>query len=189
MTDGIIKNISDRIQAFRKDNRLSIKRLSEISRVPPAGIHKIENDYMIPTTGVLMKLAKAFNKKSGYFVEDEEVTRDIELVRRKDRKKLYSLWVHSGWKILPGAWRTDFSSESSVLSTQKGIAVTRRCHIEEMVLIMENVIEFKIRNKIYHLSKGDCLHFFPSPLLSRFDRAPYLLLRAKGELDVSSGFP
>jgi uncharacterized cupin superfamily protein len=32
-----------------------------------------------------------------------------------------------------------------------------------MILILENVIEFNVRNKVYRLSKGDCLHFRSEP--------------------------
>lgn len=161
MTDEVIKNIGGRIRALRKEYHLSIVKLSEISGVSPAGIHKIETNQMIPTITVLMKLAKALNKSISYFVEEREVSREIEMVQKKDRKKLYSSRVRVWMENLAGAMEDGILTGILCTIAPKGNSGREKMSHrgEEMVLVMENVIEFKIRNKIYHLTKGDCLHF------------------------------
>lgn len=161
MTDEVIKNIGDRIRALRKENRLSIKRLSEISGVSPAGIHKIENNQMVPTIAVLLKLAKALNKSVSYLVEEKEPTREIELVRRKDRQKFYSSRVHVWIENLAGNMEDGFLTGIYCVINPKGNSGrTKMSHRgEEMIVVLDNAIEFNIRNKTYRLSKGDCLHF------------------------------
>ena len=160
MTDGVIKNIGDRIKILRRENRLTIKRLSEASGVSPAGIHKIENNQMIPTIAVLLKLAKALNKTVSYFIE-EQPSREIELVKRKDRKKLSSSRVHVRMENLAGAMEDGLLTGIVCTIDRRGNSgKTKMSHRgEEMILVTDNVIEFNIRNRIYRLSKGDCLHF------------------------------
>jgi transcriptional regulator with XRE-family HTH domain len=161
MTEEVIKDIGDRIYALRKEGRLSIKRLSEISGVSPAGIHKIENNHMIPTITVLMKIAKALNKTVSYFVDEEKPFRDLELVRRKDRKKLYSSRVHVWMENLAGNMEDGLLTGIFCIVNPKGNSgKTKMSHRgEEMILVLDNVIEFNIRNKVHRLLKGDCLHF------------------------------
>ncbi len=160
MTEEVIKNIGDRIQALRKENHLSIKRLSEISGVSPAGVHKIENNHMIPTITVLMKLAKALNKSISYFVE-EQPSREIELVRRKDRQKLFSSRVHVWMENLAGGMEDGLlTGIVCTIGPRGNSGRTKMSHRgEEMILVVDNAIEFNIRNKIYQLKRGDCLHF------------------------------
>ena len=160
MTEDVIKNIGDRIRALRKENRLSIKKLAEMSGVSPAGIHKIENNMMVPTITVLMKLANALNRKVGYFVE-EEVTRDVELVTRKERTKLYSSRVHVWIENLAGGLENGHVSAIYSTVNPKGSSgrETMSHRGEEMILVLQNIIEFNIEEKKYLLKKGDCLHF------------------------------
>jgi len=161
MTDEIIKNIGDRIKVLRKENRLSMKMVSEISGVSPAGISKIENNQMIPTIAILLKLAKALNKSISYLVDEKEPSREIELVKRKDRKKLYSSRVRVWMENLAGSMEDGFLTGIFCVIDPKGDSgKTKMSHRgEEMIVVLDNVIEFTIRNKIYRLSKGDCLHF------------------------------
>ena len=160
MTDEVIKNIGDRIKILRKENRLTIKGLSDVSGVSPAGIHKIENNQMIPTITVLLKLAKALNKTVSYFT-DEQPSREIELVKCKDRKKLSSSRVHVRMENLAGAMEDGLLTMVFCTIEPNGNSgkVKMSHRGEEIVLVMENMIEFQISNKIYHLSRGDCFHF------------------------------
>ena len=164
MTDEVIRNIGDRIKTLRRENHLSIKRLSEVSGVSSAGIHKIENNQMILTIAVLLKLTKALNKTVSYFIE-EQPSREIELVKRKERKKLFSSRVHVWIENLAGGMEDGLLTGIICTIGPKGNSgKTKMSHRgEEMILILENVIEFNVRNKIYQLSKGDCLRLRSEP--------------------------
>jgi len=159
--DEVIQNIGDRIRTLRKENHFSIKKLSEMSGVSPAGIHKIETNRMVPTITVLLKLAKALNKRISYFVEEGEAPREVELIRKRDRKRLHSSRAHVWTENLAGSMEDGLLTGILCTIEPEGNSGREKMSHrgEEMVLVLDNAIEFKIRNKIYPLSKGDCLHF------------------------------
>jgi transcriptional regulator with XRE-family HTH domain len=81
MAEEVVVNVGESLRRLRGECGYSIKQLSQKSGVSPAGIYKIERNEMVPTITVLMKLAAALNKKVGFFVGEEDDSKDVELVR------------------------------------------------------------------------------------------------------------
>jgi len=93
--------------------------------------------------------------------EKEPSPREMELAKRKDRKKLYSFRVHVWIENLAVSMEDGFFTVIfCVIEPKANSGKTKMSHRgEEMIFVLDNVIGFTIRNKIYRFSKGDCLHF------------------------------
>src|SRR5471030_522497 len=72
----IVSCIGPKVRRLRKEARLSLQQLAEISHVSAAAIHKIEQSGMTPTITTLLKIAGALGRPVSYFVDEEEVSSD-----------------------------------------------------------------------------------------------------------------
>src|SRR5437763_14043472 len=69
--DRIVHGIGPRLRDLRLQQSLSLQQLAERAGVSAAAIHKIERNGMVPTITTLLKLADAFDRPVGYFVDEE----------------------------------------------------------------------------------------------------------------------
>src|SRR5436305_11536422 len=68
--DRIVSGIGPRLRELRLQHSLSLQQLAERAGVSAAAIHKIERSGMVPTITTLLKLAEAFDRPIGYFVDE-----------------------------------------------------------------------------------------------------------------------
>lgn len=113
--------IGSRIQQARKAAGLSLRALAEKAGVSAMAISKYENNQSVPSSGVLLALAKALGVRTEYFfrqveIELEDVNhREHEALPKKEERKVLAdvkeqleRWMTLE-EILPSPWGTAFS--------------------------------------------------------------------------------
>jgi transcriptional regulator with XRE-family HTH domain len=160
---GKILNIGERIKKLRQENNLSIQKLAEKSGISSAAIYKIEVNSMTPSVTTLLKIAKALDKGISFFVEDEDKVKDVEFVKKQERRKLSS--SEAKFKVEVIAERLqDCKIYAGILTVYPGgkSGDELLSHTgEELVLCLDGEVEFKIGDKKYLLCEGDSLHYKP----------------------------
>lgn len=118
--------IGTRIQQARKAAGLSLRVLAEKAGVSAMAISKYENNQSVPSSGVLLALAKALGVRTEYFfrqveVELEDVNhREHEALPEKEERKVLAdvkeqleRWMTLE-EVLPSPWGTDFTLPSDL---------------------------------------------------------------------------
>ncbi len=82
--------VGEKVRRLRKKNGHSIRKLSELSGVSPAGIFKIETNSMVPTITTLVKLATALEQRVSFFVEEEDSNPASRFTRKSGREIIAS---------------------------------------------------------------------------------------------------
>lgn len=65
------KKYGDKLKNIREFNRLSISKLSSLSKVPKKGIEQIENNEIVPSYKTLLKLNKPLNNGAEFIISDQ----------------------------------------------------------------------------------------------------------------------
>ncbi|HXC93505.1 MAG TPA: helix-turn-helix transcriptional regulator, partial [Geobacteraceae bacterium] len=71
-TDVKELNIGQKIRKLRKERRLTLQYLSDLSGLSKPLLSQIENELVIPPIATLLKIAKALKVGIHYFFEEEE---------------------------------------------------------------------------------------------------------------------
>ncbi|UCD55963.1 MAG: helix-turn-helix domain-containing protein, partial [Candidatus Hydrogenedentota bacterium] len=85
LVDGTIKKIGDKLGRTRESMGLTLQQLADLSGVAPSTIQKIEAGTMTPSVAVMMKIARGLHKKIGFFLDEEDPSTEVSLVRKRDR--------------------------------------------------------------------------------------------------------
>lgn len=164
MADAVtqaVVGIGPRVHKLRRERGLSLQQLATRAGLSAAAIHKIEGNSMTPTITTLLKVATALNKSVGYFVDEGDMPRTVEVVRRERRHaistfkeglKLGAISGRYGPFMLAGA---DAEVEPGASS---GPAPMDHAG-EELVLVTAGTLEFTIEDEPYRLRRGDSIHF------------------------------
>jgi transcriptional regulator with XRE-family HTH domain len=160
--DQIVSSIGPKLRELRLQQGLSLQQLAERSDVSAAAIHKIERNGMVPTITTLLKLAAAFDRPVGYFIdEDAEQTGPVIFTAAEARGSVFT--SHRGIDLsgisgpygrfyLAGAVATVDPGASSGLNPMEHAG-------EELVFVLDGVLEFDVEDQQFRLEKGDALHF------------------------------
>jgi transcriptional regulator with XRE-family HTH domain len=63
--------MASQIRAYRAADGLTLKQLAGRSGVAASTIHKVESQQMVPTVGVLLKIAKGLGRRPRELIRDE----------------------------------------------------------------------------------------------------------------------
>ena len=77
-------SVGKRIESFRKTKEITIEDLAKRSGVKLQIIQAIENEEVVPSIGVMIKLARALGLRLGSFMDDQ-FKEDPLIVRKADR--------------------------------------------------------------------------------------------------------
>jgi transcriptional regulator with XRE-family HTH domain len=153
--------IGERLNRARESMGLTLQQLARLSEVAPSTIQKIEAGTMMPSVAVMMKIARGLHKKIGFFLDEEESSAEVALMRRRDRAKA-------------GLHEDDFSvhSLSSELGNPEmdgfilslppgGNSGDEPLHHrgDELAYCIRGRVSFTINGRHYKLGAGDSLHF------------------------------
>lgn len=159
--NATIAAIGPKIQALRKERGFSLQELANRSGVSVAAIHKLERGGMVPTVATLMKLATAFNRSVGYFVNEDEADRDAVLIRPAGRRDVYT--SKDGLRLdgISGPYGP-FRMAGAVAEVEPGANSGPRPMEhpgEELVYLLEGRLRFTVEDETYLLRPKDTLHF------------------------------
>ena len=160
--DRIVGSIGPRLRELRLQQSLSLQQLAERAGVSAAAIHKIERNGMVPTITTLLKLADAFDRPVGYFVDEEaDGAGPVAFTPAPARGAAYS--PHAGVlaQSISGSYAR-FFLDGAVTTVEAGAGSgtgLSQNQGEELVFMLEGTLAFQVDGFDYRLEAGDALHF------------------------------
>jgi transcriptional regulator with XRE-family HTH domain len=160
--DRIVGSIGPRLRELRLQQSLSLQQLAERAGVSAAAIHKIERNGMVPTITTLLKLADAFDRPVGYFVDEEaDGAGPVAFTPAPDRGAAYT--PHAGVKAetISGSYAR-FFLDGAVTTIEPGAGsgpVLDQHQGEELLFMLDGGLSFSVDGIEYNLGPGDALHF------------------------------
>jgi len=159
--DQIVGAIGPRLHELRLQRGLSLQQLAERAGVSAAAIHKIERSGMVPTITTLLKLADAFDRPVGWFVDEEGPTAGpVAFTPAGARPTGYSARPGVELASISGSYAR-FLVDGDVATVQPGAGsgeiVAERAG-EDLVFVLEGSLEFVVDGHEYRLEEGDALH-------------------------------
>jgi len=184
--DENIRKIGDKLARARESMGLTLQQLADISGVAPSTIQKVETGAMMPSIAIMMKIARGLHKKIGFFLDEEEASNEVSLVRKRDRKS--TGLRRDGFSVQ--SLTTDLINpemDGFILTLPPGAhsgeePVYHRG--EELVYCIRGKVNFRINGKDFTLGPGDSLHFKSD--LPHFWKNPG---RAQAELIIVCSLP
>jgi transcriptional regulator with XRE-family HTH domain len=159
--DRIVGAIGPRLRELRLQRGLSLQQLAERAGVSAAAIHKIERNGMVPTITTLLKLADAFDRPVGWFVDEEGPTAGpVAFTPAAARPAAYSSRSGVDLASISGSYAR-FLVDGNVATVQPGAGsgdIVAERPGEDLVFVLEGSLDFVVDGHDYHLDEGDALH-------------------------------
>ena len=86
-----MSSIGERIKKSRNDKGLSLRELASRVDLSASFLSQIEQGKASPSIENLKKIATSLDVKVSYLIEDEEETKNMEVVKRNERKYIESV--------------------------------------------------------------------------------------------------
>jgi len=159
-------NIGEKIRKLRKEERLTLQDLSDLSGLSKPLLSQIENAQVIPPIATLLKIAKGLKVGIHFFFEEEEDRQKFVLLRsstaRSSRRRsgndspqaylYHSLAPGLRKKSMepflvefePGTW------DDSLLYSHDG---------EEFIYLLQGELEFHYGTEVMALKPGDSIYY------------------------------
>lgn len=167
-------NIGKKISDIRKKQKLTIKDLSEITKVTSSMLSQLERGLANPSINTLKAIAQALNVPLfTFFLEEEQQERLI--VRPSDRKKI--ILPSEGlepiiYELLSPDLNGDIELALMTLTPKSHTSKENFKHIgEEVAYVSKGQLILYLEEKEIHLSTGDSVKIPPN-LLHRWNN-PY----------------
>ncbi len=158
--EPIVGAIGPKVRDLRQQLGLSLQQLAQRAGVSAAAIHKVERGDMVPTITTLLKLAAAFDRPIGHFVEDsgdDEPVATLTPAAARGAVHTEAAGVALG-SISGPAER--FRTAGAVASIEAGASGGSRMRPgEDLVLVCEGTLAFEVGSERYILHSGDALHY------------------------------
>ncbi len=154
-----------RVKKAREERGLSIFDLYLRTNISVDQLSQIEEGNVTPPLGAVIKLAKAFGMKVGYFISGEEGM-PYTIVRKDDRKitsrhdpnkeKYYGYEYQS---LAPN--KTDRHMEPFLITLEPSETKDERSTHDgqEFIFVLEGRMEVRIGEKIHVLEPGDSIYY------------------------------
>jgi transcriptional regulator with XRE-family HTH domain len=163
--DEEIEIISQRIRGWREQDRLTLQDLAERSGVAPSTIQKVETGQMMPSVGVLLKVARGLGRRITDLVRSESAVTDVMHLTPRERQAVY-LGDSMVVERLTGAlhkpsiemWRVSLYPHHDISSDRDTIHDGIQYEGEELVVCEQGSVEFRVGEQSYRLEAGDTLH-------------------------------
>ncbi len=159
--DRIVGAIGPRLRELRQQRGLSLQQLAERAGVSAAAIHKIERNGMVPTITTLLKLADAFDRPVGWFVdEDGPAAGPVAFTPADGRPAAYSPQPGVELATVSGSYAR-FLLDTSVATVEPGAGSgpsPAEHQGEELVFVLDGALDFDVDGHGYRLEAGDALH-------------------------------
>jgi len=158
-------NVGARVKRVREERNLSLEDISQRTGIEAEVLTQIEEGFIAPPLGTIIKLAKALDLKMGYFISGEEskpytIVRkdDGKVVSRYDSKKVKyygygyeSLAPHKKDRHMePFLVTLDPSETEEERSTHDG---------QEFIYVLEGAMEVRLDREVHILEPGDSIYY------------------------------
>lgn len=169
--------MSEEIQAMQIGVKLRQRRelrglttieLAKRCDLSEARLMAMEQGFSMPTISVLLRIARELGVDVGFFFQDAEVHRSVEIVRAADRIKVaqerkegISEGLYYDYEALtvsfPGAVMRPFHIEIDTGDHSQLEAAKHRG--QEFIYVLEGEVEWRSENESHRLTSGDSIYF------------------------------
>ena len=155
-----VSAIGAKVAHARKERGWSLAQLAQRAGLSTAAVHKVEKSGMTPTIASLMKLAAALGKSVSYFVE-EPATPDVSVVRAEERAQVYTSKRGLDLRNVSGRYGPFLiAGAEALVEPGADSGPTPMNHPgEELVIVHEGSLTFRVDGQSYELAEGDSIHF------------------------------
>ena len=159
-------NIGQKVRKLRKDGRLTLQDLSDLSGLSKPLLSQIENGQVIPPIATLLKIAKGLKVGIHFFFEEEEDRQKFVLLRSSDLKSSsrrpgndspQNYLYHS---LAPGMRHK--SMEPFLIEFETGEwddSLLYQHDGEEFIYLLAGKLEFHYGQETMNLKPGDSIYY------------------------------
>ena len=161
--------IGDKLRARRQQHGLTPFQLAKRCDMSEARLMAIEEGFAMPTISTLLRIARELGVGMGYFFQDEEVQKPVEVVRKADRivvsqekNEGIEEGLYYNYEALmvnfPGAVMKPFIVE--IKGGGDASAIEPAAHRgQEFNFVLEGEVEWHSDVETYRLSAGDAIYY------------------------------
>jgi transcriptional regulator with XRE-family HTH domain len=154
--------LGETVRRLRGERGLSIQGLARLSGLSPGTIHKVENDAMVPSVTVLMKLARSLECAVGDLLAEDAEGRAREVaVFRADRRPVLT-FAEAPVRVHPIVGKlVDRQLEAGVYVVEPGARSSTEAIVhpgEKIYYVLVGAVRFVIDRRPIVLSAGDAVH-------------------------------
>lgn len=165
-TDVCELNIGKKVRKLRKEERLTLQELSDLSGLSKPLLSQIENAQVTPPIATLLKIAKGLKVGIHYFFEEEEDRQKFVLLRssstpssrrRSGNDSPQAYLYHS---LAPGLRRK--SMEPFLVEFEPGLwhdSLLYKHDGEEFIYLLQGELELHYGQEIMILKPGDSIYY------------------------------
>lgn len=154
-------SIGERIKRSRNDRGLSLRELATKVELSASFLSQIEQGKASPSIENLKKIANCLDVRVSYLIEDEEVKKNSDLMKREERKYVESIDSNTRIALLTSS-NIEKNMEPILYEIGAGGESGRSFYThpgEEFIFIVEGSLDIYIEDNIYNLREGDSFYF------------------------------
>ncbi len=159
-------NIGRKIRDLRKGKALTLQDLSTATGLSKPLLSQIENEIVVPPISTLLKISRALDKDIAFFFQEPNDDRKIVVVRPFERERLDTRKLgrtDGGYSYESLAYKKSRKNMEPFLveferKDKKEMSFYSH-EGEEFLFVLEGDLEFRTRDEVHGLKKGDSLYF------------------------------
>ncbi|OFI46170.1 hypothetical protein BG262_03925 [Floricoccus penangensis] len=155
----INKVIGENLNRIRKEKKMSMARLSELSGISKGMLSQIENGETNPTINTIWKICSGLDIPYTALFEEEEA--ETVTIIKKDQVSLQNLDDNASLYLYYGDTnqRTFELFQMEIKAGQKHKSVGHSLKSEEYIMVLEGNLKMVIDGKEYDLAADDAISF------------------------------
>ncbi|MBC2856401.1 MAG: cupin domain-containing protein [Cetobacterium sp.] len=154
-------SIGERIKKSRNEKGLSLRELATRVELSASFLSQIEQGKASPSIENLKKIANCLDVRVSYLIEDEEVKKNSDLMRREERKYVESIDSNTKIALLTSS-NIEKNMEPILYEIGPGGESGRNFYThpgEEFIFIVEGSLDIYIEDAVHSLREGDSFYF------------------------------
>jgi transcriptional regulator with XRE-family HTH domain len=154
--------IGSNIRKFRKSKGLTLDELAGQSGISKGYLSKVENSDKSPPVSTLINIAKGLGVSISDLFGESQETKSFSIVKKNERQVMARSGTILGYFYETLAHNYPHKKMEPYVLTipnQKGKEVLFQHDGQEMLLMLEGKMNFKVGEKENLLEEGDCIYF------------------------------
>ena len=154
-------SIGDRIKKCRNDKGLSLRDLATMVDLSASFLSQIEQGKASPSIENLKKIANSLDVRVSYLIEDEEIKKNTDVMRKEDRRYVESIDSNTKIALLTSS---NIEKDMEPILYEIGPKGESGRNFfnhpgEEFIFILEGCLDVYIEDTVHSLNEGDSLYF------------------------------
>lgn len=159
-------NIGTLIRRARKEQKLTLKIVSEKAAISEGFLSQVENDVNSPSVDTLVRICNAIGIDAGDIITQANKQEKIIIIKKTKWDDIDL--SHTGFvtrRFFPPENRTHIDSAILVIEPGKSISVRKNIkNGQEILCVLKGSVELMHGNKKHDLVEGDSVHFLSNPI-------------------------